>query len=221
MSEVVDLRGRELTVPPPPVLADPTGRRARLLSRAGRVLGLVALLWVAGLVLAGLGVLPAGDVPLGRAVAGPQAPSGWRHLPKPSPPTARDLTPPTPANRTAVASGYGHAQQQSGAGTSRQTSGWPLTVARQPVSVSGTGTARPTTATSAPASGVVGTGLDGAASRRHSGGAAAPGLNKTTTQGNSGSSPGRVRQATTPTNNSVSALGHTAWTPSNGHPTVP
>src|SRR5438270_9790856 len=66
MAGTVDLRGRQLAPARVPVLADPTGRRARLLARAGRATAAVFVLWLAGLALAGLGILPAGDVPLGR-----------------------------------------------------------------------------------------------------------------------------------------------------------
>ncbi len=54
----------------------------RVLAAGGRAVALVFLLWLAGLVLAGLGILPTGDVPLGRALAG-QAPSPLSALPRP------------------------------------------------------------------------------------------------------------------------------------------
>jgi hypothetical protein len=217
MAETLDLRGRELTVPASPVLSDPSGRRARLLARGGRALAVVALLWVAGLVLAGLGVLPASDVPLGRAVAGPQAPSGWRHLPARSSPTAQDLRPAIPA---AAASGYGHAPQHLGAGTTGLLSTSSLTTASRPRSTAGSSGAHPTTVVSTPAGGVVGTGLANATSHGHSGGATAPGLTKTTAPGNSGSGHTVAEQGTTSTGKSGSAPGHTAWTPPNGHSTL-
>jgi hypothetical protein len=220
MSEVVDLRGRELTVPAPPVLADPTGRRARLLARGGRVLALLALLWVAGLVLAGLGVLPAADVPLGRAVAGPQAPSGLRHLPRPTPPTAQDLVPAAPANSTlAAASRNGQGSQATGQTTRGQATA--VSAPGRTVSASGSGPH------GAPAAGTavgvaVGTGLPNTTGRAHAGGAAAPGqLKTTTTPGNSGSSQGQVRQATTSTGKSGTTPGHTGGMPGNGHTPIP
>ena len=221
MSEVVDLRGREFTVPPPPVLSDPSGRRARWLARGGRVLTVLALLWVAGLVLAGLGVLPSGDVPLGRAVAGPQAPSGWRRLPTPTGPTAQDLSPAIPAHSTAGASGPGHGLQQAGVRTNGLPSGSPPTAAGAPRSASGSGSAQRTAAASTATGGALGIGLAAATSRGRSAGGTAPGFNKTPVQGNSGSSPGQMRQATTPTGESGSAPGHTAGMPGNGHPTIP
>jgi hypothetical protein len=53
-----------------PVLADPSGVRARRLAQAGRAIAFLCLLWLAGLVLAGIGILPANDLPLGRAITG-------------------------------------------------------------------------------------------------------------------------------------------------------
>jgi hypothetical protein len=68
MAEIVDLRGRQTAASARPVLVDPSGRRAKVLARCGRFVAIVFLLWLAGLMLAGLGILPAGDLPLGGAV---------------------------------------------------------------------------------------------------------------------------------------------------------
>src|SRR5512142_3376452 len=95
MAEIVDLRGRERVPTRAPVLSDPSGRRARLLARAGRVAAAALMLWIAGLVLAGLGVLPAGDVPLGHVIAG-QSPPALRAFPAPRRPSAADLRPALP-----------------------------------------------------------------------------------------------------------------------------
>ena len=215
MAEILDLRGRELTVPAPPVLADPSGRRARLLARAGRVLAVIALLWVAGLALAGLGMLPAGDVPLGRAVAGPQAPSGWRHVPTPAAPTAKDLMPAIPADSATGASAYGRALQHSGAAAAGQPS---LTAARPTASALG---AAPKTAARTPAAAPGGIGFGNPPAGQSANSVAAPGRNKPAPPGNSGSSPGKVRQAATTMGKSGSAPGHTAGTPGNGHSKLP
>src|SRR5690242_10771976 len=96
MAEIVDLRGRTPVPAAPPVLADPSGRRARVLARAGRVVAIVFLVWLAGLALAGLGILPAGDVPLGPVIAA-QSPPGLGRVPAPIPPTRADLAPAIPA----------------------------------------------------------------------------------------------------------------------------
>jgi hypothetical protein len=102
MAEVVDLRGRQPLPAPAPVLADPSGRRARLLRRSGRVVAIVFLAWLIGLVLAGLGILPSGAVPLSQlAGATPPALSGPIHLAAVPP---SDLAPARPL-RSATATG--------------------------------------------------------------------------------------------------------------------
>jgi hypothetical protein len=67
---VIDIRGTRVHPVATPVLADPSGVRARRLARVGRAIAFLGLLWVVGLGLAGIGVLPAGDLPLGRAITG-------------------------------------------------------------------------------------------------------------------------------------------------------
>src|ERR1700693_2260923 len=52
MANVIDLRGRQLVPAPAAVLADPSGRRARVLARGGRGVAGVFLLWLVGLGLA-------------------------------------------------------------------------------------------------------------------------------------------------------------------------
>lgn len=61
-----------------------------MLTRAGRVVAMLFLLWLLGLVLAGLGILPARDIPGGRELVN-QAPSPLPSLPKPPPQTGSDL----------------------------------------------------------------------------------------------------------------------------------
>lgn len=73
--EVHDLRGAVAHPTAPPVLHDPTGRRAvRIRTGARAVLGLL-LAWLAGLLLAGLGLLPAGIIPFGFLVSAPAPPA--------------------------------------------------------------------------------------------------------------------------------------------------
>jgi hypothetical protein len=67
---VVDIRGTRLRPVVTPVLADPSGVRARRLACAGRAIAFLCLLWLVGLGLAGIGILPADDLPLGRAITG-------------------------------------------------------------------------------------------------------------------------------------------------------
>jgi hypothetical protein len=95
MSEIVDLRGRQPAVAAAPVLADPSGRRAQALARLGRVVAALFLAWLVGLMLAGLGILPASDLPLGHALA-PQSPPTLSHVPRPVAPSAADLLPARP-----------------------------------------------------------------------------------------------------------------------------
>jgi hypothetical protein len=75
MAEIVDLRGRQPIAVASPVLADPSGRRARMLARTGRIVAGLFCLWLAGLVLAGLGILPDGAVPLGSQIGTSSPPS--------------------------------------------------------------------------------------------------------------------------------------------------
>jgi hypothetical protein len=56
------------------VLADPTGRRARRMRLAGRLVAAAFALWLSALVLAGLGLLPTGSVPLAHRIHSGPAP---------------------------------------------------------------------------------------------------------------------------------------------------
>ncbi|HET6867131.1 MAG TPA: hypothetical protein VFH80_14525 [Solirubrobacteraceae bacterium] len=67
---VLDIRGTPVATAVPPVLADPSGVRARRLARAGRAVAFLCLLWLVGLGLAGIGILPTDDLPLGHAITG-------------------------------------------------------------------------------------------------------------------------------------------------------
>lgn len=75
MAEILDLRGRRRAPDRTPVLLDPTGGRARVLAWAGRAVAVVFLIWLIGLVFAGLGLLPSGDVPLGHALVASSPPA--------------------------------------------------------------------------------------------------------------------------------------------------
>src|SRR5204862_461859 len=70
-TRVTDLRGRVAALPAVSVLVDTTGRRARRLRIAGRVVAALLALWLCGLLLAGLGLLPLSDVPFGNATTAP------------------------------------------------------------------------------------------------------------------------------------------------------
>jgi hypothetical protein len=105
MATVLDLHGSEPTAVPAQVLTDPTGRRARRLRRAGRLLAVVFVLWLGGLWLAGLGLLPAGDIPLGRSLVSP-SPAPLRSF---SPPRRAASADPAPARSPAGAPSGVHA----------------------------------------------------------------------------------------------------------------
>jgi hypothetical protein len=107
MADIVDLRGRGPVPVPASVLADPSGRRARVLARLGRGISLVMLMWVIGLVLAGVGVLPADDLPLGPAVSSDDGAKALRALPPGAPPARSDLRPALAAARAPVAASSG------------------------------------------------------------------------------------------------------------------
>jgi hypothetical protein len=81
---VVDIRGTRLPAAVTPVLSDPSGVRARRLARAGRAIAFLCLLWLVRLGLTGIGILPADDLPLGRAITG-GAPGPLRVAPWPTP----------------------------------------------------------------------------------------------------------------------------------------
>jgi hypothetical protein len=205
---------------PPPVLADPSGRRARLLARAGRAVAIVCLLWLAGLVLAGLGILPASVLPLGRAVAGQAAPPVL-HVLSVRPGTASDLA---PALRARRAGGAGRSAAHAGGGTQltavgvglvprggRRSHGGapsgkggpsaPTTTGR--VGVGKPNGAAPTTAGSRGAAGTIpSAGATTTVTKAAPGQTTkqtTPGHTKTTAPGNSGSAPGQVKQTTTTT----------------------
>src|SRR6476661_3162430 len=85
------------------VLADPSGRRAARLRKVGVVVAVVFLLWLFGLVLAGLGLLPLSDLPLGHALKGASQPPELPAAARPAPPTAGDLVPARAAKRATAA----------------------------------------------------------------------------------------------------------------------
>jgi len=129
MAQVLDLRGRQLVRDRTPILLDPTGGRARVLAWVGRGVALVFLIWLIGLVFAGLGLLPSGDLPLGRALVG-QSPPALKASPRITQPSsarlsasARTAVAPslarTPAHNAAATAG--HATFQAGATTGAST----------------------------------------------------------------------------------------------------
>lgn len=121
MSSTIDLRGSQPPAVPAQVLADPTGRRARRLRRAGRLLAAMFVLWLAGLWLAGLGLLPAGYIPLSRPL-GNGAPAPLRAFPAPARTDRADLAPARPLASTSAGRGASNPGHGLGVG-SRATAG--------------------------------------------------------------------------------------------------
>lgn len=75
------------------VLEDPTGRRARWMRRAGRVVFVVFLAWLVAIVLAGLGLIPEAGIPLTRVLRPSEGPPPLAAPPLHAPPIASDLRP--------------------------------------------------------------------------------------------------------------------------------
>jgi hypothetical protein len=117
---VIDLRGTREPVPSPSVLVDPTGRRARRLRVAGRVLGSLFLLWLCGLLLAGLGLLPVSDVPFAGSIRAAQEPAQLTELPSPRPGSAADLRPARPLASLSDAAGSVASGARDGAAAARR-----------------------------------------------------------------------------------------------------
>jgi hypothetical protein len=94
-----------LTPRPAPrrVLEDETGRRLRRMRFLGRIVALLALCWLALVILGGLGVGPATHVPFGTAFRPSAGPPPLRQLPAPRQPAAADLVPALPAPVAAAA----------------------------------------------------------------------------------------------------------------------
>jgi hypothetical protein len=82
----------------PAVLEDPTGRRARWLRRAGRLVFLLFLAWLLAIVLGGLGLIPVTGIPFVHVLRPSPGPPPLAKLPRPRPPSAADLRPAVPAN---------------------------------------------------------------------------------------------------------------------------
>src|SRR5947199_10327219 len=102
--DIVDLRGRIPPAVPTPVLADPSGKRARRLALLGRAVALLFTLWLLGLLFAGLGILPAGLIPLGHSVGLQSLPTlpTLPSFPAPQPPSKSDLAAAKPLNSSAA-----------------------------------------------------------------------------------------------------------------------
>lgn len=83
--------------PPRRVLEDASGRRLRRMRWVGRATALLFLVWLALVILGGLGVGPVGRLPLGNVLRPSAGPPPLRHIPKAVAPTPADLVPALPA----------------------------------------------------------------------------------------------------------------------------
>jgi hypothetical protein len=80
----------------PAVLEDPSGRRARWMRRAGRVVFAVFLAWLVAILLGGLGLAPVPGIPLTHALRPSAGPPPLARLPAPRQPSPADLLPALP-----------------------------------------------------------------------------------------------------------------------------
>jgi hypothetical protein len=87
------------------VLEDESGQRLRRLRFVGRSVALLALCWLALIVLGGLGVGPAKHLPFGSELRLSVAPPPLRELPAPHQPTPSDLAPALPAPQASPSAG--------------------------------------------------------------------------------------------------------------------
>ena len=87
------------------ILEDASGRRLQRMRWVGRVVALLFLVWLAIVILGGLGVGPVGRLPLGHVLRPSAGPPPLRQLPVPSAPAASDLVPALPAPAPTVTNG--------------------------------------------------------------------------------------------------------------------
>jgi hypothetical protein len=89
-------------VPPRRVLEDASGRRLQRMRWVGRVVALLFLVWLALVILGGLGVGPVGRLPLGNVLRPSAGPPPIRQVLRPVAPAPADLVPALPAPATAA-----------------------------------------------------------------------------------------------------------------------
>jgi hypothetical protein len=226
---VIDIRGTRIRPAVPPVLADPSGVRARRLAHAGRAIAFLCLLWLAGLALAGIGILPANDLPLGRAITG-AAPEVLGVAPMPAPsrfdpaggPAANARATATAADR---AEGTGARTRRAGPGARSGISGResePRMLGRSP----GRSTTR---RAPRPAFGTRGTGTPSETAAGSDGPASGPNqaapagvVNPGThaTRRGIATAPGRTVKAATRAHTGTAARGNSGAAPGHGLPTA-
>ena len=215
MADVVDLRGLRPSPAVAPVLADPSGKRARVLARAGRLIAAVFLVWLAGLALAGLGILPTGVIPLGHEIDN-QSPPALKRIPLAAKPNRADLTPASPARPAAAAAAVAARRSANSIVSRSAASLAPPVLATHPGSRRGnpvgshggtrSTTSKPPTATTPSRSQPTNAGPSTTASGKGTTTApgqtirqSTPGHTKPTTPGKSAAAPGQVKQTTSTT----------------------
>jgi hypothetical protein len=186
----------------PTVLEDPTGRRARWMRRAGRLVFVVFLAWLLAIVAGGLGLTPVPGIPFTHALRPSSGPPPLVKLPRPRPPTASDLRPALSAAAFAALARAG------------QTVGSPGRSASAP------GQSRVPPGQSSLAPGQTKTTPVGSVTRGHS--TTAPGQTKTA-PGQTKTAPGQTKTApghtkTTPAGRSTTAPGRTTTTTKSRRP---
>lgn len=86
-----------LRPPPRRILEDASGRRLHRMRWVGRIVAILFLVWIVIIVLGGLGVGPAGRLPLGHVLQPSSGPPAIRRVPRPVQPAPADLAPALPA----------------------------------------------------------------------------------------------------------------------------
>jgi len=97
----------------PPVLEDASGRRARWMRRAGRLVYLLFLAWLVAIVLGGLGLTPVPRIPFTHALRLSQGPPQLAQMPRPRAPSTSDLRPALPASALTARGGSARATGQT------------------------------------------------------------------------------------------------------------
>jgi hypothetical protein len=105
----------------PSVLEDPTGRRARWLRRAGRLVFVVFLAWLVAIVLGGLGLLPVAGIPFAHVLQPAKGLPPLVTIPTPRQPAAAVLRPALTAK--ALAARAAKARRQAAPGRSAAAPG--------------------------------------------------------------------------------------------------
>ena len=164
------------------VLEDPSGRRLRGMRWAGRAVSLFFVVWLALVILGGVGVGPAAHLPFGSALRPTKGPPPLPHTLHPQDAAAADLAPALPAAAEATARGT---PRISATGTTLKAPGGAVSTpgAAKETTTAGSRPAHNQTRTTGTTPGLS---------------AAAPGRTKTSTSaGRSSVAPGHTKTATT------------------------